>query len=164
MNLALINPKVWLELALAALIAGACWWGYTTIYNRGAESVQVKWDAEKHDQAEQSAKIAANALQITKDLQTSADKTRETTNAQIATLNRSLAAAVAGLSNRPARPDASGVPGDTAAGSSPGCTGAQLYRPDGEFLARESARAERLRLELQQCQAQYGDARKAVSP
>jgi len=44
MNLALINPKVWLELALAALVVGVCWWGYSAIYNRGAESVQVRWD------------------------------------------------------------------------------------------------------------------------
>jgi len=164
MNLALINPRVWVELALAAALAGLCWWGYTTVFERGAASVQVKWDAERQAQSEQSAKVAADALQVTKDMQTSADKTRETTNAQIATLNRSLVAAVAGLSNRPARPDAGSVPGDPSVGSGAGCTGAQLYRPDGEFLARESARAERLRIELQQCQAQYGTARAALTP
>jgi len=163
MNLALINPKVWLELALAALVVGVCWWGYSAIYNRGAESVQVRWDAERQDQAEQSAKIAANALATTTALAATIENQRNDTYAQIATLNATVANAVIGLRNRPARDSAGGVPINPATGAASGATGADLLRQDGEFLVRESARADRLRLQLVQCQAQYSAAREALS-
>lgn len=162
MNLALINPKVWLEIAAAAIIAGACWWGYNTVYDRGADAVQRKWDAVEQERSAQSAKVSADALQVTKDLQASADKQREKSNAQIKALNSSLDAAIAGLSSRPARPDAGSVPSNPASaagGSGPGCTGAGLYREDGGFLAREAARAKGLAIQLAACQAQYNSAR-----
>jgi hypothetical protein len=165
MNLALINPKVWLEIAIAAIIAGACWWGYNTVYDRGADAVQRKWDAVEKERSDQSAKVAADALQATKDLQASADKQRGITNEQIANLNRNLGTAIAGLSNRPSRTDAGGVPGSPAAGTSgsePRCTGAGLYKEDGEFLIREAARAKGLAIQLAQCQTQYNSAREKL--
>jgi hypothetical protein len=163
-NLALINPRVWLELAVAALIAGACWWGYAIIYDRGAASVQAKWDAEKRDVAEQSAKIATAALTATTTLAATIETQRSDFHAQTATLNATVATAVAGLRNRPARDPAGGVPVNPATGSATGATGADLLRQDGEFLVRESARADRLRLQLIQCQAGYAAAREALSP
>lgn len=36
------------------------------------------------------------------------------------------------------------------------CDGSQLFREDGEFLARESARADEIRVSLLACYAQYG--------
>lgn len=155
MNLALINPRVWLELAAAALIAGLCWWGYSAIYDRGAESVQVLWTAEKLETAQQSAKIAADALKVTSDLQASADKQRENSNAQIKALNATLGTALAGLSSRAPRPGDGSLP--ASAGTGTGCTGAQLYRQDGEFLSRESARADRLRIQLASCETAYAE-------
>ena len=53
---------VLLELAAAVAIAAALWFAYSWAHARGAESVQVLWDAEKRDQAEQSAKVTADAL------------------------------------------------------------------------------------------------------
>lgn len=158
--LALLSPKVWLEIAIAAAIAGACWWGYNTIYDRGADHVQRKWDAVERERAEQSAKVAADALAVTKDLQTKMDQQRGESNAQIKSLNLTLGAAIVGLSNRPSRGDAGGVPGNPATGA--GCTGAGLFKQDSEFLAREAARADKLRIDLQACQAAYNAARDAL--
>ena len=155
----LLNPKLWLALALAAILAGAGWWAY----GKGADSVQVKWDAVEKERSDQSAKVAADALALTKDLQASADTQQKVKDAQIAKLNRSLAAALDGLRNRAPRPGPGSLPGDPAAAAGPGCTGAQLYRPDSEFLTRESARANRLLADLQQCQTQYNAARRALS-
>ena len=60
----------------------------------------------------------------------------------------------ASLRNRPQRTDP--VP---ESGSSPvACTGAGLYREDGEFLAGEAARANQLRADLKRCQALYDEA------
>jgi hypothetical protein len=155
MNLALINPKVWAELAVAAMIAGLCWWAYNAIYDRGADHVQRKWDAVELEQSQQSTKIATDALKVTTDIQASADKRQGDSNAQIATLNKSLGTAIAGLSNRPARPGDGSLP--ASAGTGRGCTGADLYRPDAEFLTRETARAEKLRIKLASCEADYAE-------
>jgi len=51
------------------------------------------------------------------------------------------------LRNRPDR-----LP-EAARPAAKGATGAELSRPDAEFLARESARADRLRAALQECYA-----------
>ena len=158
--LALSNPKVWLELALAAAVAWCSWYTYNWIYDRGADSVQRKWDAVELERAQQSAKVASDALKITKDLQTSADKAQEATSEQIKTLNSSLASAIVGLRNRPTRPDSGSVPVNPGAGR--GCTGAELYKPDAEFLAREAARADALQIELKLCYDRYQAARNAL--
>ena len=159
-TLALLSPKVWLEIGIAALLVALAWYGYNWVYDRGANSVQSKWDTEKLEQAQQSASALSAALQVTKDLQTSADKDKESKNAQIKNLNASLNTALIGLSNRPSRPDPSGVPGNTSTGG--GCTGANLFKPDAEFLAREAARADTLQVELQLCYDRYRKARDAI--
>lgn len=160
MNFALINPKVWAELVLVAVVAFAGWYGYNWIYDRGADTVQRKWDAVKAEQDQQSAQVAASALETTKKLQESADNQRKSYNAQISSINKSLDNALAGLRERPSRPS----PGDLSSnpGKGAGCTGAELYRADGEFLARESARAERLRIKLESCEADYARAAAAL--
>jgi len=160
MNLALINPKVWLEIAVIATLAASGWYAYTWIWDRGADYTQRKWDAVERERADASAKAASDALRITKDLQVSADKDKETKDAQIKTLNASLSTAIAGLSNRTPRPDASGVSSHTPAGA--GCTGAELYKPDAEFLTREAARADTLQVELNACYVRYRAVRDAL--
>ena len=80
--------------------------------------------------------------------------------------NRALADSVARLSrslqDRPARPASGAVP--TGAADPVGCTGAGLYRADGEFLAGEAARAQGLRIRLAECQARYDSAVKLTNP
>ncbi len=44
------------------------------------------------------------------------------------------------------------------------CTGAGLYRPDGEFLAREAARADSIRRQLAVCQAAFDAAVDLTAP
>ena len=155
----LLNPRIWLALASAAILAWAGWFGYSL----GADSVRVKWDAVEKDRSDQSAKVAADALALTKDLQDSADTQQKAKDAQIAKLNTALAAALDGLRNRTPRPGPGDLPGNPAAAAGTGCTGAQLYRQDSELLVRESARADRLLTDLQQCQTQYNAARDALS-
>ena len=69
---------------------------------------------------------------------------------------------VQGDPERPAR--GARVPAPASPGSAAsGCTGAELYRSDGEFLVRESARADAIRIELQACYAAYERARGVVN-
>jgi hypothetical protein len=155
--------RLWLTLAGVLALAAALWWAYNAVYDRGAQSVQAQWDKERASLQAQSAKAAADALATTKQLAQAMDKQRSNTHAQISALNASLGAAVAGLRERPGRDNAGGVPVDTVTGARTGATGADLLRQDGEFLAREAARADRLRLELVQCQDAYSAAREAVN-
>lgn len=63
MSFALLNPRVWFELALAALVAGLIWYAYHWAYTNGANSVQVKFDMYKNQQAQQAQQQeAANRL------------------------------------------------------------------------------------------------------
>lgn len=152
-------------IVIAALVAGIAFGIHKYNANQqeiGASRVQASWDAEKSAQLAAQAKAAADALAVTKTLQTTIDTQRSQTNAQITALNNSLATAIAGLRERPARDSAGHVPRDTTTGTAIGATGANLLRQDGEFLARESARADKLRLQLIGCQSAYGAAREAV--
>lgn len=76
-------------------------------------------------------------------------------NEEIATVRGALAAANARVQNRPDRQPApaSGVPRATPACR--GATGAELSRPDAEFLNGEAARADELRAALSACYRAY---------
>ena len=158
----MITARAWQALivagVLAVMLAGTHW----QAYNMGAGKVQVAWVADQLSQAEQSAALQAQAQAATDKLKTDSDQLRKSKNAQIARLNADLAAALAGLSDRPPRPGAVDLPAPAGSGAAPRCTGASLWREDGEFLARESARADRLLADLAQCQDAYGKARDAL--
>lgn len=153
---AALNWRIWAAGVLALALAGTHWGAYVS----GKKTVQAEWSAEKLSIAEQSLKLSEEATRVTVDLQTKADTLRKSKNAQIARLNADLAIALGGLSDRAPRPGTVDLPSHSTARA--GCTGLELYRADGEFLARESARAERLRLDLGQCQAAYKAARDAL--
>lgn len=79
--------------------------------------------------------------------QASADKIRIEKDAQIKAINNQLVDAVSELRKRPSRTL------DTADRKS--CNGASLYAEDAEFLVREAARADEMRVALQSCYKQY---------
>ena len=161
--LALINPRIWVALALAAALTGLAWWTYDAVYDRGAASVQKRWEADKLAVAQAQVEALAKVNATAKNLQIQADTLRRTKNAQIDRLNTELASAVNSLQNRPPRPSSDSVPSVATVGAATSCTGAELHREDAQFLTRESDRAERLRIDLGQCQTAYSAAREAVS-
>lgn len=158
----MITARAWQALivagVLAVMLAGTHW----QAYNIGAIQVRAAWVAEQISQAQQSAAIQAQAQAATDKLKTDADNLRKSKNAQIARLDADLAAALAGLSDRTPRPGAGDLPAPAGPGAGPGCTGASLWREDGQFLSRESSRADRLLADLAQCQAAYSKARDAL--
>lgn len=161
----LLDPRLWALIAVIASVIGLGYWGYTTIYNNGADSVQVKWDAEKKDRAE--AQLAAIELinADSRNLQAQAEARERAKNAKIASLDTALKSAIASLSNRPSRPADSGsdVPSPAASGeSAPSCTGARLYRDDSELLTRLAKDATELREGLATCYEAYDAAKKAI--
>ena len=133
-------PLLWIGTLFGALIFG---------YIHGREQVQAEWDAEK---------AATVIAQRTKEaaLQANMDKLREEKNRETAKLRRTVAALTDSLRDRPERP---AVPTSASAGDAGGwCSGPQLYRQDAELALSEAERADRIRLQLIQCQEAYRQA------
>jgi hypothetical protein len=79
--------------------------------------------------------------------QAAADTIRKDKDAQIKVINTQLVDAVSELRKRPSRTAEANV------GS--GCNGTRLFAEDSEFLVREAARADEIRVGLQTCYKQY---------
>ncbi|MFZ9611229.1 MAG: hypothetical protein ACO294_11060 [Methylococcales bacterium] len=79
--------------------------------------------------------------------QEAADKIRKDKDEKINSINSQLVDAVSELRKRPSRTT------ETSNGKS--CNGASLYAEDAEFLVREAARADEIRVSLEACYKQY---------
>lgn len=79
--------------------------------------------------------------------QSAADEIRKSKDEQIKNINTQLVDAVSELRKRPGR--------TTEASNGQGCNGASLYAEDSEFLVREAARADEIRVALDACYKQY---------
>ena len=158
---AFFNPWVLLTLVLA--IAGAAGGGYYKGNSAGQAEVQQAWDKEKAEQYAAYAKGQEEARQREQEMQQAADKLRREKDAEIRNINARATALTNSLRDRSERPAENGSVSGTATNgpAAAGCTGEKLYRPDGEFLAREAARADELRILLKQCYAQYETLRRA---
>jgi hypothetical protein len=97
----------------------------------------------QHQQASQEKAIRDKEHQY----QADADKIRKEKDAQINAINSQLVDAISQLRKRPSRT------AETSNGQS--CNGTSLYAEDSEFLVREAARADQIRVALQACYNQY---------
>jgi hypothetical protein len=79
--------------------------------------------------------------------QSDVDQIRKDKDAQIKVINNQLVDAVSELRKRPSRT------AEAANGKS--CNGTSLYAEDAEFLVREAARADEIRVGLEACYKQY---------
>jgi hypothetical protein len=154
----LLNWRVWTAIGLLAILASTHW----KAYHSGAASVQAAWDARTVAEQAEYLKTQQEVRDKEAKLQADKESLRRTKNAQIAKLDADLADALGRLRDRPERPGESDMPQTAGTGPGTGCTGAQLFKPDAEFLIRESDRADRLLAHFRQCQAQYDRAREAL--
>ena len=139
-------------------VAGTAWYAYSSGKQSGMSETQTRWDAEVAAMALAQAAELERAMAKTAELQAQVEQITRSHRNEVNRIRREHSALVDSLRDRPDRPaDSGAVPGATSAGAEPatGCTGAELYRPDGEFLAGEAARADQLRLALAACIAAY---------
>ena len=134
--------------AVAGLLAatGVSRWQLNT--ERLERQATLTRHAEQRAQAEARAREAERThAQAIETITQKAAHDRKTLAADVARLTRSLR-------DRPERP------ADLSASATSGmaCTGAGLYRADGEFLIGEAARADETRLQLAECRARYDAA------
>jgi len=97
---------------------------------------------------------AERTERATKALEASLRSESKQKDAKIDSIQRQLADTIKRLQQRPVRPNVVTVTEIREA-----CTGRELYREDGEFLAREAARAERILEERNFYWQQYENAR-----
>jgi hypothetical protein len=97
----------------------------------------------QHQQSSQEKVVRSKEHQY----QSETDKIRIEKDAQIKAINNQLVDAVSELRKRPSR--------TTETTNGKGCNGASLYAEDSEFLVREAARADEIRIALQACYKQY---------
>jgi hypothetical protein len=79
--------------------------------------------------------------------QSDADKIRIEKDAQIKAINSQLVDSISELRKRSSR--------SSEATNGKGCNGSALYAEDAEFLIREAARADEIRIGLEACYKQY---------
>ena len=94
-----------------------------------------------------TAKIAAETATLEKEHQAATDKIRTQKDAQINSISAQLVDAVSELRKRPSRAQ--------SAVNGPCGTGTALSAEDAEFLVREAARADKIRVGLDACYKQY---------
>ena len=102
-------------------------------------------ESSRFNSYKQAQQAATQALQ--EQHQAAADQIRKEKDAQIASINTSLANALSQLRSRPSRAQ--------GASNGQGGTGATLSAEDAEFLVREAARADIIRTGLDACYKQY---------
>jgi ABC-type protease/lipase transport system fused ATPase/permease subunit len=93
------------------------------------------------------ATIVAEQATIERTYQAKAAKIESDKNVQIRNINAQLVDAVSELRKRPGRA--------SEASNGQSCNGTRLYAEDAEFLVREAARADEIRVGLAACYKQY---------
>jgi len=79
--------------------------------------------------------------------QAETDQIRKEKDAQIKVINSQLVDAISELRKRPGRTE--------TPSNGQSCNGSSLYAEDAEFLVREAARADQIRIGLEACYKQY---------
>ena len=156
-----MNP--WLILGAVIAIGVAAAGGYHTGKESGMAEVQQAWDKEKTAQYTQYAKAMEESVEIQQQIQMGADKLRQEKDREIRNMIARNTALANSLRDRQSRPSAnSSAVSNSASTGSNACTGAQLYRQDGEFLTGLAREADELVAALKQCYAQYDAIRQTV--
>lgn len=123
------------------------------------------WAFHEYDKAQAIADVRKELISKSKEYAERTERATEALEAslrleskqkddKIAVIERNLRSSIERLRERPVRPNVV-----TITEIRETCTGAQLYREDGEFLAREAARAERILKERNFYWERYEDAR-----
>ena len=131
-----------------------------TSYQRGVTAAEIE---HKSQILAQNEVLNLKKKSAEKELEQKLTKTKEENDAKIKNLNLRVGTLLGSLSNRPERPSTSSSnPSTTTTTSSVGATGAELYRGDSEFLTRQSARAEEIRLGLLACYKDYDAVKQSI--
>lgn len=159
-----INPRVWFALIAILVLSLVVHRIYLAGYESGALAGAKALSAAnavnaglKSTYEDNVAAAHAQALRDTNSLQLSAIALEQSKDEKIKAISADLDAAIGRLSARPSRPASAAVP-ITPAAAGKNCTGANLFREDGDFLTREAALADAIVIERDTCYSYYDNA------
>lgn len=123
------------------------------------------WAFHEYDKARAVNEVVEQAEKASKDYKERTERVQKTLDAshrlalkekdvKITSIERNLRSDIERLRNREVRPNVVTITETRGT-----CTGTGLYREDAEFLTREAARAEKVRIERDYYWQQYEDAR-----
>lgn len=123
------------------------------------------WAFHEYDKAQAVNEVVEQAEKASKEYKERTERVQKTLDAshrlalkekdvKITSIERNLRSDIERLRNREVRPNVV-----TITETRETCTGTGLYREDAEFLTREAARAEKVRIERDYYWQQYEDAR-----
>jgi len=133
-----LSPLTYVKIIVVALLLSGAWYSGFSFESGRFEAYKVR-QTQLVQEAEQKHQEAADQIRKEKD-------------AQIASINNSLADALIKLRERPSRAQ--------GAANGQGGTGLSLSAEDAVFLEREAARADILRSSLSACYQQYDSLNK----
>ena len=152
--------KFGIVVALIAALYGGYRYQLHKSFQEGVKTTEIKYEAQILAQNEvlQLKKKSAE-----KNLEIEFAKRQGEANEKIRNLNTTVSNLITGLQSRPTREDSSSLIASTSTTTNiAGATGAELYRGDAEFLTRQSARAEEIRLGLLSCYADYDAVKQSI--
>lgn len=148
------------KLIVLALSASILAISHYSAYRFGIQGVQAEFDAYRLEQLEATTKLQEASKSYVQELKTDAERRIEVKNAELTKINNRLDATLSELRKRAGRGSQANLP--NTAGAQSICTGRGLFAEDGEFLAREAARADAIRSDLIQCQGQYNKSKELL--
>ena len=156
--------KPLLAVLLSLVVSLVVWMVYRAGVQAGRDEVKVEWQSERIEQAKARADALVKAREREQTLRETIDRLRGEYSEKIQHISLERDALARELRRRPERPANYVPPAAAVAGAepAPSCSGDQLYRDDGEFLAGLAAAADTVRASLMECRAAY-DAAKGVN-
>ena len=158
------SMKPLLVVLLSLVVSLAMWMVYREGIKAGRDEVTVEWQADRIAQARANAAAQLRAREREQTLRETVDHLRGEYGQKIQRITVERDALVRELRRRPERPADYVPPAAAVAGTEPAasCSGDQLYRDDGEFLAGLAASADTVRASLMECRAAYDAAREST--
>lgn len=156
--------KLGIAAAIVAAVAGSGYYVYRNIYSDGYDKAtlegEIKLNDFKNSLRDKFTKQLETQAAVEAALRAQVQRAQEDKQNEIKAINERNQRIVDGLRNRSSRSDSRpaeiaspAAPANVGAGAR--CTGRELSREDGEFLAGEAARAEILKQALMECRRNY---------
>lgn len=146
---------------LKYLVMGAFLVAFLTFHyvdkHNAVKASRIEYTLELTKAVEKEKEVRRN---LEKDLNALHTKALKDKDEKLSTIDAELQLALKRLSDRPKRPNS--LPPPVSPTVEQTCTGRELYQEDGQFLAREAARAEALIAERDYYYNEYENARKEL--
>lgn len=152
--------KWYIYLAVFLAIAGVLGSAHVYLEKKAVTAATNALELKYKDQIVQALNAKAKSEANLNDYKAKADKDKKDA---LANVSASLTATIRSLQQRPTRADLNSAVSSAVTSAKQACTGAQLFREDAEFLAREAARADAVIVERDYYYGQYEHARKLLS-